>query len=238
MIYASILAAGLGIRMHRHDMPKQFLPLGKKPIIIHTLEQFFLNSSVGKIVIVAPTDLVPYTEDLIVQHNLTGKEYAVISGGVNKTVSISMSAKFIMETWGVDSNDILIAHDAIRPFVTQRIIDDNISAAQEHGAANTAFLGNDATLLSTDGSFIEAIPPYGQMFSEQTPQSYSIPKLMNVLKRAELSGISLSDEAELTRLWINSGEKLFLVRGEYFNMKISNPYDLEVANALLREQKV
>ena len=64
MIYAGILAAGLGVRMHRSDLPKQFLRLGEKPIIIHTLEQFFAHPRVGRVIVVAPETWKVYTEDL------------------------------------------------------------------------------------------------------------------------------------------------------------------------------
>jgi len=236
MIYASILAAGLGTRMHRQDMPKQFLPLGEKPIIIHTLEQFFINTSVGRVIIVAPSEWVPYTEDLLIQYNLTNKEFAVIPGGINKPVSISLAAHYIRDTWGVNDEDVLVAHDAIRPFITQRIIDENIEAAKKYGAANTAIITNDAKFVSKDGSFLDEVLPFHQIFAEQTPQSYLLSEFLEILKKAEESGIRLFAESELPRLWINMGQTMYIVRGEYFNMKIINPYDLEVANALLRER--
>ena len=236
MVYAGILAAGLGIRMHRQDMPKQFLPLGSKPIIIHTLEQFFINSAVDRIIVIAPENWIPYTEDLIKRHNLAGKDYTVISGGANKAVSISMSAMHIQKTWGVSNKDILVAHDAIRPFITQRLIDENIKTAQKHGAANTAIVMNDTIMVSKDGKNVHEISPFGQMFAEQTPQTYSLPKLMHMFSTAAASGILLEHDPELPRLWLRLGETLPMVKGEYFNMKIINPYDLEVANALLKER--
>ena len=238
MVYASILAAGLGIRMHRQDMPKQFLPLGSKPIIIHTLEQFFINTSVDKIIVIAPEKWLPYTEDLINRHNLTGKELKVIKGGINKAVSISMSARFVEKTWGVNDEDILVAHDAIRPFITQRLIDENINTAIRHGAANTAIVMNDTIMVSKDGKNVHEISPFGQMFAEQTPQTYSLPKLLQMFSIAASSGIFLEHDPELPRLWLRLGETLPMVKGEYFNMKIINPYDLEVANALLKERGI
>jgi len=237
LIYASILAAGLGVRMHRQDMPKQFLLLGEKPIIIHTLEQFFINAAIERIVIVAPSEWAPYTEDLLGQYNLTGKEFAVIPGGINKTVSISMSARYIEQTWGIGDDDVLVAHDGIRPFITQRIIDENIAATQKYGAAVTVMSTNDAILFSKDGHRLHEVPPHQYMFAEQTPQSYVLPTLMKILEKTESSGVSLAAEFDLPRLWIRYEEMMSMIRGEYFNMKIINPYDLEVANALLRERQ-
>lgn len=238
MIYAGILAAGQGVRMHRQDMPKQFLQLGEKPIIIHTLEQFFMNSGIGRIVIVAPDEWKVYTEDLLARYKLTGKELTVISGGVNKTESIGFVVRHIENTSGIKDGDILIAHDAIRPFITQRLIDDHISSAQVFGAANTAIVTNDAILVSRGRNILDEVPPHEHMYAQQTPQSYSLIKLKNTLEKAEASGVSLARENELPRLWLNAGHKMCLIRGEYFNMKIINPYDLEVANALIKERKI
>lgn len=238
MIYAGILAAGLGERMHRQDMPKQFLPLGEKPIIIHTMEQFFLNPQIGRIIIVAPESWKLYAEDLISRHDAMGKECFVITGGKNKAESINAVAQYIDEKWGITDEDVLIAHDAIRPFITQRIINDNIETAKRYGAANTVMVTNDAILVSKDGLLLDEVPPHETMYAEQTPQTYMISRLKTAIEKAVSEGVKLKDENELPRLYIKSGNRMCLVRGEYSNMKIINPYDLEVANALLKERKV
>jgi 2-C-methyl-D-erythritol 4-phosphate cytidylyltransferase len=236
LIYAGILAAGLGVRMHREDMPKQFLRLGEKPIIIHTLEQFFVNAQVEKVIVVAPETWRLYTEDLIAQYDSMGKDITVISGGVNKTESIYMTVQYIGVTWGINGNDLLIAHDAIRPFVTQRIINENITAAMSYGAATTAMETNDTILISKDGHTTSAIPSKNLMLAEQTPQTYILEKLRSAYTYAAERNIALNEESELARLYIKSGGGIQIVQGEYFNMKIINPYDLKVANALLKER--
>ncbi len=224
--------------MHRQDMPKQFLPLGEKPIILHALEQFLINPHVGRVIVVAPDTWRMYTEDLLSQVDRMNKELFVISGGVNKTESMYALSQYIDETWGIDSSDVLIAHDAIRPFITQRIIDDNIAVARSRGAANTVMITNDTILVSKDGLSLDTIPNKSQMFAEQTPQTYMLKRLRNVFSRAITEGVSLQGESELTRLYIQFGNEMGLVGGEYSNMKIINPYDLEVANALLQERKL
>jgi 2-C-methyl-D-erythritol 4-phosphate cytidylyltransferase len=236
MIYAAVLAAGLGLRMHRSDLPKQFLPLGEKPILIHTLEQFFVHPRVGRVIIVAPETWKLYTEDLTADYDSMGKEVFVISGGANKTESIGVAAAYIDGKWGIEDGDVLIAHDAIRPFITQRIIDDNINAAAECGAANTVMRTNDTILVSEDGLLLKEVPDHNRMYAEQTPQTYMLPALKETLARVAEKGILLRDESELPRLYVQSGRAMRLVRGEYSNMKIINPYDLEVANALLQER--
>jgi 2-C-methyl-D-erythritol 4-phosphate cytidylyltransferase len=238
MIYAGILAAGLGVRMHRTDLPKQFLPLGEKPIILHTLEQFFLNPRVGKIVVAAPDTWKLYTEDMVARCDTMGKAVYVISGGASKPESIRLLAQYIENTWGLAADDVLIAHDAIRPFITQRIIDDNIHAAQHYGAANTVMPTNDTIIVSLDRQSLSEIPPREQMFGEQTPQTYMLPRLKEMFQRVEAGELSLQGEPELPGLYIKSGQTMRLVSGEYSNMKIITPYDLEVAQALLKERKL
>ncbi len=232
MIYAGILAAGLGVRMHRQDMPKQFLLLGEKPIIIHTLEQFTVNPNIEKILIIVPEEWKLYAEDMLSQYDFMGKEYAVISGGVNKTESIDISVCYIDETWQIQDGDMLIAHDAIRPFITQRLIDEHIATVKKHGAANTAIVTNDAILVSKNGASLDEVPSHEHLYAEQTPQSYSLAKLKELLG----TGVPLHKESEFPRLWLKAGYEMRLVQGEYFNMKIINPYDLEVAEALLKER--
>lgn len=224
--------------MHRQDMPKQYLMLGEKPIILHTLEQFLINPQVGRVIVVAPDTWRMYTEDLLSQVDAMNKELFVISGGLNKTESMYVLGQYIEETWGVDDSDILIAHDAIRPFITQRIIDDNIAVARSRGAANTAMITNDSILVSKDGLSLDSIPNKSQMFAEQTPQTYMLKRLRDTFSQAIAEGVSLQGESELARLYIKYGNEMGLVSGEYSNMKIINPYDLEVANALLKERKL
>jgi 2-C-methyl-D-erythritol 4-phosphate cytidylyltransferase len=236
MIIAGILAAGLGKRMHRQDLPKQFLSLGDKPIIIHTVEQFLINTRIEKIIVVAPEIWKQYTEDLLAEYDNFGKEIAVICGGANKTESIYRMTKYIVQNEVVSEDDILIAHDAIRPFVTQRIIDDNIDIAARFGAANTSMVTNDAVLFSKDGEKLDGIPGHNIIYAEQTPQTYKLSKLIALFDDTLSKGVKLSDVSELPRLYISEGNEMRLVRGEYSNMKIINPYDLEVANALLKER--
>lgn len=238
MIYAGILAAGIGVRMHRQDLPKQFLPLGKKPILINTLEQFYINSNIEKIIIVAPDEWKQFTEDMIGKYDNMGTDIKVISGGINKIMSVHMIVEEIKKSTGIYESDILITHDAVRPFVTQRIINENISIAKEYGSAGTTNITNDTIVISEDGVTISEIPPKRKMYSEQTPLTFNLNLLDEIFKYADQNGIKLESETELARLYINKGYYIHMVRGDNSNMKIITPYDLEVANALLVERKL
>ncbi|BCK01217.1 D-ribitol-5-phosphate cytidylyltransferase [Anaerocolumna chitinilytica] len=238
MIYAGILAAGVGARMHRQDLPKQFLNLGSKPIIIQTLEQFYINAKVGKVIVVAPEDWTQYAEDLINQYDNMGTEISVIVGGINKTISVKAVVEYITQNYGINDDDILITHDAVRPFITQRMIDDNIETAKKYGAASTVVATNDTIVVSNDGKTLSEVPLKAKMLAEQTPSTFNLKMLSEMFHKVVDNRASIESETELARLYISQGYSMRLVDGEYSNMKIINPYDLEVAEALLRERKV
>jgi len=237
MVYTGILAAGIGLRMNRQDMPKPFLPLGKKPIIIHTLEQFFISPQVEKIIVVVHEYWKRYTEDLITKHDAMGKDVVVIAGGANKTASIKTIVEHIDASWGIGEYDILLAHDAVRPFITQRMIDENVETAKNTGAANTVMITNDTIIVTKDGQTLAEVPPKTTMFAQQTPITFNLKLLNTVFQKTSEQGIALETETEIARLFVQQGYEMQLVSGEYSNMKIINPYDLEVAEALLQERK-
>lgn len=237
MIYAGILAAGIGVRMHRQDLPKPFLTLGEKPIIMHTLEQFFVNPRIGAIIVVVPEIWRVYAENVISKYDCIGKTTNVIAGGVNKTESVKLIVEYIQNSTGIMDDDILVLHDAIRPFITQRIIDENIDTARQFGAANTVMTTNDTIIVSDDGVTLTEIPAKNRMLAEQTPQTIQLRLLSNTFVDAAKQSAPLERESELARLFLRQGISVRLVRGEYSNMKIINPYDLEIANALLKERK-
>ncbi len=238
MIYAGILAAGVGTRMHRQDMPKQFLPLGEKPILINTLEQFCVNPQIGRIIVVVPEEWKLFTEDLISKYDMMGAETDVITGGKNKTLSVNKLVEYIRSKWGIQEDDILLAHDGVRPFVTQRIINDNIEAAKVHGMAATVAVTTDTIVATDDGNTLSSVPMKQTMYAEQTPLAFTLHTISEMFDHAASKGIALEDETELARMCIKLGYEIHIVEGESYNMKIITPYDLKVANALLMEKKL
>lgn len=237
MIYAGILAAGIGARMHRQDLPKQFLQLGDKPILINTLEQFFINPNIDRIIVVIPDDWKLFTDDMISQYDTMGTEVFIITGGKNKAMSVRRVVEYIKSTWGIEKDDILVAHDAVRPFVTQRIIDENIRVAQKYDIAGTVVATNDTIVVSDSGDKINEIPIKKKMLAQQTPLTFRLEILDNIFERASGQNIPLELETELARMCIKLGYSIHIVQGESSNMKIITPYDLEVANILLTERK-
>ncbi len=237
MIYAEILAGGKGSRMGNTDMPKQFLSIGNKPIIIHTLESFLLNNRINKIIVVTPSEWVQHTIDLIQRYiPLENQDdIKVCSGGSDRNKSIMSGIRYIQNNFGIEDEDIIITHDAVRPFITHRIINDNIDMAIEYGATDTVIPAFDTIVESIDNKLIADIPVRSHMYQGQTPQTFKIIKLVELYNSLnEEEKMVLTDAA---KIFVIRKEPVKLVDGERFNIKITTPYDLKLANALLKEDK-
>lgn len=213
-------------------MPKQFLTLNDKAIIIHTLEKFMLNNRIDVIYIAVPKEWVQYTKDLIKKHQLNIAKVQVIEGGAERNETIMQVVHTIEQQFGLQEEDILLTHDAVRPFLTHRIINENIDAGLEYGSVDTVISAIDTIVDSEDGEFISAIPVRDRMFQGQTPQTFNMMKLKELY-----STLSEEEKAILTdacKIFALKDEKVKLVRGESFNIKVTTPYDLNVANAILK----
>lgn len=232
MIYAGILAGGQGKRMGNVPLPKQFLLLNEKPIIIHTLEKFVLNPKFEKIVIASPKEWINYTNDTLKRFEMDLPNVHVIEGGKERNDTIMNIIEFIESEDGNQDEAVLLTHDAVRPFLTHRIIDENIELGQKYGAVDTVIEAVDTIVSSDDGEFITDIPKRDVMYQGQTPQTFH----MKTLK--ELYHSLSEDEKEVLtdacKIFSIKGSKVKLVKGEIFNIKITTPYDLNVANSIIK----
>jgi 2-C-methyl-D-erythritol 4-phosphate cytidylyltransferase len=234
MIYAEILAGGKGTRMGNIDMPKQFLTLKSKPILIHTLEKFILNHRFDKILVVAPREWVNHTKSLIDKYLRNERRLAVVEGGKDRNESIMNGISYIEKTFGLNDDDVIVTHDSVRPFLTHRIIEENIDTALSYGAVDTVISAIDTIIESTNGESISNIPVRNHMYQGQTPQSFNIKQLVSLYQ-------ALSEEqkkvlTDACKIFTVSGVDVRLVEGELFNIKITTPYDMKIANALFEER--
>lgn len=231
MIYGEILAGGSGTRMGNTEMPKQFLMLGERPIIIHTIEQFLINQAFSKIVVCCPKEWVSYAEDLLDKYNIDKDKVEITAGGATRNESIMNGCKYIEEKYGLNDKDIVVTHDAVRPFVTQRILDDNIKLAKKYGAADTVIPATDTIVYSKDGKMITEIPDRKECYQGQTPQTFNIKKLMSLF-----DSLTKKEKEILTdgcKIFSIKGEDVALVDGEVYNIKLTTLYDLKIAEAIL-----
>lgn len=233
VIYAEILAGGKGTRMGNVNMPKQFLTLNNRPIIIHTIEKFILNNRFDKIIVVSPKDWINHTRDIIRKHIGDLEHVVVVEGGRDRNESIMSGIKYIEKNFGLNDDDVIVTHDSVRPFLTHRIIEENIDMALEYGAVDTVIGAIDTIIQSEDGEVISDIPVRDTMFQGQTPQSFNIKKLVTHYQSLnEEQKVILTDACKICALM---GDQVKLVLGEVFNIKVTTPYDLKVANAIIQE---
>lgn len=232
MVFGAILAGGVGSRMHNADMPKQFLPLGDKPVIIHTLEKFLTCMQLDRIYIGVHGDWIGYMNDLVERYVPGQKErITVVAGGSGRNETIFHIVDDIEEHFGSSREHIIVTHDAVRPFVTLRMIEENIAAAREFGAVDTVVPAVDTIVVSRDGQVIHEIPQRADMYQGQTPQSFRI----HVLK--ELYGsLSLEEKQILTdacKICVVRNYPVHLVMGAATNLKITTPGDYKIAQAMM-----
>lgn len=235
MNFGVILAGGIGSRMGNVEKPKQYLTVGEKPIIIHTLEKFYVNSNFEKIIVLCPQQWVSHTKDLVKKYIKDENRVAVIQGGETRNETIMNSIRYIEENYGLGEDTIIVTHDSVRPFVTHRIIEDNIRYAREFGACDTVISATDTIVQSEDGQIISEIPERGKMYQGQTPQSFNAKQLKDLY-------LSLSEEekeilTDAAKIFVIKGKPVHLVEGEVFNIKITYPYDLRVAETLIKGDK-
>lgn len=234
-VFAAILAGGIGTRMGNVEKPKQYLNISGKPIIIHTIEKFILNENMEAIIVLTPKQWVNHTKDLVKKHIPTVNNIFVIEGGADRNGTIMNAINFIETNYELNDDTVIVTHDSVRPFVSHRIIADNVKFALEFGACDTVIPATDTIVRSEGGEIITEIPDRSQMYQGQTPQSFKAKKLKDMY-------LGLSDEekkilTDACKIMVLKGEKVYLVEGETSNMKITYPYDLKVAEALLAEKK-
>ena len=232
MIYGAVLAGGVGKRMGNAEKPKQFLTIGGKPIIVHTVEKFALCTEFEKIIVLTPAKWIAHTRNILSKNIPDMSRIEVIAGGDTRNETLMNAINFIDEEGNLDDNTIIVTHDAVRPFVTYRILRDNIEAAGRVGACDTAFPATDTIVRSEDGKIVTEIPDRSQLWQGQTPQSFKANKLRALYQ-------SLTDEekdilTDAAKIFVMKGEDVEIVRGESFNLKITYPYDIKVAETILK----
>ncbi len=233
MIFAAILAGGIGSRMGETDTPKQFLTLGDKPVIVHTIEKFAINSKFDKIIVLSPKNFINYTNDLIKEYFGDNNNIVVLEGGKTRNDTLINAIEYINDNFDIDDDSIIVTHDSVRPFVTHRIIEDNIKAAKEFGACDTVVPATDTIVESVDSKLIKNIPIRDNYYQGQTPQSFKINKLSELVNSLSESESNILTDA--CKIFVLKNEDVYLVDGEITNIKITYPYDLKLANTILKE---
>ena len=211
MNIALILAAGSGTRMGNADKPKQFLPIYGKPLMIHTIEAFEINDDVDKIVIVTNEQYIDQVKVWCKQYDLS-KVKDVVAGGNSRQISVYNGLKAVEELVS-SPDDIIVIHDAARPLISQKIINDNIAVCK-------------------DNEIISDIPNRNELYQGQTPQTFKFNIIKDAHEKALKEDIpNVTDDAKLV---LSFGIDVHLVEGSAQNFKITTFDDLMMLKALLK----
>lgn len=230
MIYGAILAGGTGSRMHVSTMPKQFLPLRGKPIIIHTLEKLLACNKFHAVYLGIHPDWMSYMYDLLDKYDIDTTRVRLSPGGATRNDTIFRIIEEINRDYGQNDDDIIVTHDAVRPFVTLRIIEENIEAAEKYGACDTVVCATDTIVRSENGEEISEIPNREFMYQGQTPQSFKVKMLKELY--AQLTPAEKETLTDACKICVIKNVPVKLIKGETLNMKITTVNDYEIAEVI------
>lgn len=234
MNFAAIFAGGMGSRMGHTALPKQFLPLGGKPVLMHTIEQFLLAENIDGLFVLCPRDWMDYTKAEISKY-LGDVPVDVIAGGNTRNDTLLCAIDYVYDKYEVDEETILLTHDAVRPFVTPKMIADNIEAVRKFGACDTVIPTTDTIVHSVDGESIADIPVRSELYQGQTPQSFRIAELRRTVESLTPEETEILTDA--CKIYSVRGKRVELVMGSPSNMKITYAEDLPLAEAILASRQ-
>ncbi len=230
-IFGIILAGGKGTRMGNAERPKQFLEIGGKPIIVHTVEKFAVYPDFEKVIVLCPKAWVEHTKDLIRRNIPMQERIAVIEGGASRNETLMNAIRYIEENYTLDEDTIIVTHDSVRPFVTRRMIEENIEATRKYGACDTVIPATDTIVESQNHQVISQIPDRSTLYQGQTPQTFHALKLKRIYE-----SLTEDEKAILTdacKILVIKGEPVHLVEGDASNIKITYPADIRMAETLI-----
>jgi len=225
MIIGAILAGGSGSRLGS-ELPKQFLKLGEKPIIAYSVEHMAACKRIDAILVAVAPDRMEYTKELLAAYPVT-----VIAGGRDRTETLTNILDEIDARFGTDERHVLVSHDAARPFINGRILNENIDAALQYGACGTAVASVDSVIESEGGVLIDRMPDRARFWKMQTPQSFDV----QILKAA-FAKLNDEQRAALTdgcNVCVLTGHPCAIVKGSAYNLKITTPEDLMLARFMV-----
>lgn len=181
-----IFAGGSGTRMHTKDIPKQFLMVHGKPIIVHTIEQFEYHDEIDGIVVVCIKDWIPYMEEMKYRYRLD-KIGKIVPGGATGQMSIYNGLCAAEEIYGAKNNIVLI-HDGVRPLINRQIISDNIACVKKNGSAITCHVAKETVILVDEKEMVKDVPSRENSRLAQAPQSFWLNEILEIDRRAISEG--------------------------------------------------
>lgn len=233
MITAVIIAGGRGVRMGQ-DIPKQFILLDGKPVIIYTLEVFEKHPLVDNIVCVCIDGWQDTLKSYAEKNGIT-KLKSIVNGGATGQESIRNGVESLEGICKDD--DIVIIHDGIRPMVDEEVLSDVIVTCQKYGNAVTSLPYNEQIFVTDNGETTTQYIPRETLRRVSTPQAYKFGNLLARYREAFEKEIGIYGSSYTNTMMVDLGETLHFAAGSDKNLKLTSPDDLEVFKAMLKMKK-
>ena len=227
---AIIFAGGSGIRMGS-GIPKQFLEVNGKPVIIHTLQLFQYHDEIDKIYLSVIDEFIPYMWDLIEEYRLN-KVAGIVPGGKTAQDSIYNALKMAEKENSGDS--IVLIHDGVRPFVSYEVISKNIQSVRKYGNAVTCTPCYETVLLSTTGQSVEQVPYRKETFNAQAPQSFFLKDVIKAHDAVRQINPHYDNMVDACTIFRSQNLPIYMIEGNRGNIKITTPEDVYLFRALLQ----
>lgn len=224
-ITAIVLAAGKGSRMNM-DIPKQYLLVEDKPVMVYSLE-CFEKSGINDIILVVNDADISFCQNEIVDKYNISKVSKIVGGGVNRYDSVKKGLDAAKGT------DFVLIHDAARPFLTNKIITDSINAVKQFGACTVGVPVKDTIKVVDTKGFGEDTPDRSKLWQVQTPQSFRYLDLQKAYQIMESTkDTDITDDTMIIERYL--GKKTKVIMGDYRNIKVTTKEDLLIMTGFLR----
>lgn len=230
MNVALVFAGGAGTRMGA-SVPKQFLQLCGKPVLVYTLGLFQNHPEIDRIRVVAPSDYIDRTGKLCRQYGMT-KVVGIVEGGDTAQDSIYNGLEVCAREDGEDA--VVLLHDGVRPYLEPEVISRNISSVREFGNAITITPCFETIVVSADGRCIDQMPRRAESYTAQAPQSFRVSDILAAHERIRAEPTRYADMVDQATICHHLGIPVHLVMGSRGNIKVTTSEDLHMLGALLR----
>ncbi len=230
--YAIVLAAGVGQRMRNGGLPKQFLKLMGKPIIIYTLEKFEASREIDQVIVVCHGSYIDYMRELLRLYQIK-KANDIVVGGSDRQRSLRRGLNIIVENGG-KPQDIVAIHDGVRPLVDLTTIQENIRVAKQYGCAITVHPVTETVVVTqAEEANMADFKKRSDTYSMTAPQTFQLGKIIEAYEKVDQSGEGEMPLLDAAMVYAQAGGEVHLVKQQGANIKITTPEDYYFLKAML-----
>ncbi len=220
--------------MHtQKELPKQFLRIYNKPIIVYTIEHFENCTDIDAVVIACVKEWIPYMEELVAQYHLD-KVKKIVPGGATGQLSIGNGIKAAYEIAPYEDSIVLI-HDGVRPLINSHFLSENIACVKEYGSAITSAIVKETIVVTGENGQVESVLERDHSRVAKAPQSFWLSDIMDAHRKANTEKIT--NFIDSCTMMQHYGYKMHMIDGPYENIKITTPDDYYMMRAILEAKE-